>query len=253
MRLDPLWVALSTYSAIPVPQVPWTEKSTRHALCFFPAVGLLCGGGLWLWIWLCGRLGAESFFFAAGGAALPLLITGGIHMDGYMDTVDALASHQSKARKLEILKDPHCGAFAVIYFALWLLVHLGLLQALYRAGALLPLCPGFVLSRALSGLCALNLPNARKAGMLAAVTAHAGRREGNLVLGLTGLLALAAMVLLAPAAGSLAGGLALAWVFAYRKLTAKAFGGVTGDTAGFFLQMCELLLALGLWMGGLLV
>ena len=75
----------------------------KYALCFFPAVGVFCTGALWLWYALCCTLGVSGVLFAAVAAALPLLITGGIHMDGFMDTVDALSSHQSKERKLEIM------------------------------------------------------------------------------------------------------------------------------------------------------
>lgn len=45
---------------------------------------------------------------------LPILLTGGIHMDGFMDTMDALHSYQDRERKLEILKDSHVGAFACL-------------------------------------------------------------------------------------------------------------------------------------------
>ena len=47
---------------------------------------------------------------------IPLVITGGFHVDGFMDTVDAIRSYRSKEEKLEILKDPHIGSFAVIKF-----------------------------------------------------------------------------------------------------------------------------------------
>ena len=35
-------------------------------------------------------------------------------------------------------------------------------------------------------------------------------------------------------------------------LCALAFGGVTGDTSGFFLQMCELMMLFGAWIGSFL-
>ena len=113
--LESLGVALSTYSAIPVPQFQWNERNMKYAICFFPAVGLFCGAGLALWWWLAKTLEIGAVLFAAGAVALPILITGGIHMDGFMDTVDALSSHQTRERKLAILKDPNCGAFAVLY------------------------------------------------------------------------------------------------------------------------------------------
>ena len=45
---------------------------------------------------------------------IPILITGGFHIDGFMDTQDAINSYKPREKKLEILKDPHIGAFAVI-------------------------------------------------------------------------------------------------------------------------------------------
>ena len=50
----------------------------------------------------------------------------------------------------------------------------------------------------------------------------------------------------------LAAVLSVLWVFLYRRMVMRQFGGVTGDTAGFFLQVCELAVLLGIWMGGLL-
>lgn len=74
----------------------------------------------------------SMFLFASIAVCIPLLVTGGIHMDGYMDTVDALSSHQSVEKKLEILKDPNAGAFAVIYCGIYLLLSLGLFYQLGR-------------------------------------------------------------------------------------------------------------------------
>ena len=44
----------------------------------------------------------------------PFILTGMLHLDGYMDVCDALLSRRDKQEKLRILKDPHTGAFAVI-------------------------------------------------------------------------------------------------------------------------------------------
>ena len=62
-------------------------------------------------------------------ALLPLLVTGGIHLDGFLDVADARSSHQSRARKLEILKDSHVGAFAVIAMGCYLLLYTALWSA----------------------------------------------------------------------------------------------------------------------------
>ena len=59
-------------------------------------------------------LGCGLFLQAAGFTLLPVVVTGGIHLDGFGDTLDALASHAEPERKREILKDPRAGIFAVI-------------------------------------------------------------------------------------------------------------------------------------------
>ena len=250
--IESLWVALSTYSVIPAPQFSWEPRNMKYAICFFPAVGVLCGGVLYIWYILSTALGVSGAFFAAAAVCLPLLITGGIHMDGYMDTVDALSSHQTRERKLEIMKDPHCGAFAVIYCEIYLLAEFGLFHELYEAEQILVCCPVFVYSRGLSALCAVTMPNARKAGMLCAFTENTERIRAAAAMVMVSLLAAAAMVLSMSVSGAAGVILGLAAVLAYRTMALKQFGGATGDTSGFFLQMCELSVLAGVWGGGVL-
>ena len=56
----------------------------------------------------------EPFFLAVILTVIPVFVTGGIHVDGLLDTSDALSSWQERTRRLEILKDSHAGAFAII-------------------------------------------------------------------------------------------------------------------------------------------
>lgn len=252
--LESLFVALSTYSAIPVPQFEWNERNMKYSICFFPAVGVLCGLALWLWSLLCAWMELSGLLFAAVAVCIPLLISGGIHMDGYMDTIDALSSHQARERKLEIMKDPNCGAFAVIYCGIYLLLDLGLLYELYGQGAeaISLYCPVYVLSRSLSALCAVNLPNARKNGMLCAYTQNADRKKATAAMLLVAAAVGAVLLLLSPKMGSCILLAALLALLLYRRSAMKEFGGVTGDTSGFFLQLCELFCLLGALVGAYL-
>ena len=100
-------IAFSMFSALPMPRVEWKEKNMRWSLCAFPLVGAVIGGVCWFWVWLCGLLAFPAVLQAAGLCAVPVLLTGGIHLDGFADTHDALASHAEPARRREILKDPH--------------------------------------------------------------------------------------------------------------------------------------------------
>ena len=89
----------------------------RYSMCFFPWIGAVIGAIFWGWFRLSALLGISTLAFILISAALPLIITGGFHVDGFMDTMDALHSYQPRERKLEILKDSHIGAFSVIKLA----------------------------------------------------------------------------------------------------------------------------------------
>ena len=64
----------------------------------------------------------ETAFGIISFAVAMLLVNGGIHMDGFMDTIDALSSHKSRDDKIRILDDPHTGAFAIIYAIFYVLI-----------------------------------------------------------------------------------------------------------------------------------
>lgn len=250
--LETILVAISTYSAIPVPQFDWNEKNMKYAIGAFPIVGLFCGGALFFWNLAAERWKLSGVLFAAVAACLPLWLTGGIHMDGYMDTIDALASHQPRERKLEILKDPNCGAFAVQFAAVYLLLSFALYYELFLRNQILVCCPVYVLSRALSGFCAVIMPNARKKGMLCAYTEYTGKRTAGVILLTESVLSASALLFLSPVSGGAAVCAALLSTFYYRRLVMREFGGVTGDTSGFFLQICELFCLIGIWIGAVL-
>ena len=86
-------MAFALYSRIPVPPLDWESGARRYTLYAFPLVGLAVGGGLLLWTWLAGALGLGQLLWAAGMTAIPLLITGGIHLDGFCDVCDLSLIH----------------------------------------------------------------------------------------------------------------------------------------------------------------
>ena len=245
---------------IPMPAVEWTEERMRHVMCFFPFVGLAQGGVLGLWFYL----GLDVFALnpltaALITAAIPLLVTGGIHMDGFMDTMDAIHSYGEREKKLEILKDPHLGAFAVISLAVYLLLYLGVVNEYvqYLSGCegdfrfLLYVMPGlvFVMERAFSGLSVVTFPSAKKDGLAAGFARTAQKRTDRIVLAVWLVICLAVAAALGWRAGGLAGaavlslGLGLGQLLVfwwYYRMSLKEFGGITGDLAGCFLQVCEL-------------
>jgi adenosylcobinamide-GDP ribazoletransferase len=232
-------IAFGTYSKFPVPYFEWKEKDMKYSICFFPFVGVLLGAAEWLWFWICVNYGMGSLFKAAGAVIINILVTGGIHIDGYMDTMDALHSYQPVEKKLEILKDAHIGAFAVIMLSVLLLAYIGALPGIDFNNVPL-FASTFVFSRILSGLSVVLFKGAKKGGMLYAFSSSAQKKVVCISL---------VMELLFMAAGTI-------WIYKikavfvivamlivfiyYRYKSYKEFGGITGDLAGWFLCLSEM-------------
>ena len=233
------FIAISVYSKIPVPGFAWEEKDMKYIFCFFPWIGVLIGVCIYFWNYLCGVYHIGTLCRTAVEIAIPLFITGGIHVDGFMDTMDAIHSYSSKERKLEILKDAHIGAFAVIMLAAYGLALFGAFSEIEKDALLRIACCGFFLSRCLCGISAVSFPTAKRNGMLYtfADSSHKKIVRGSLFLqsavciGLMCFWSFPAGLIVAVAAVS-------AFAYYYYK-SRKEFGGITGDTAGYFVLLCE--------------
>ena len=232
--LQTIAVAFAMFSALPVPQFEWTPKNMRYALCAFPLIGLVCGG----LFCLCGALPLPAPARAAGFCLVPVWVTGGIHLDGYADTCDALSSYGDREKKLAILKDPHCGAFAVIRLCSYFAAYLALCACIrftWRAGLLWTLA--LVLERALSGLAVAAFPLAKNTGLAHTFATAADRTAVRNILDVLSIVLEIALLVLGGWALVLA---ALLCLWRYHAVACRQFGGITGDLAGWFLQKTEL-------------
>lgn len=240
-----LIIALAMYSKIPVPKTEWTADGMKYALCFFPVVGIV-EGLLFSVLWfLLARVGFGAMFQAAVLTAIPVLITGGIHVDGFLDTMDALSSWQPRERKLEILKDSHTGAFAIIGGILYFLLYAGGVSEVSNLQTAVMVGCGFVLSRILSGGSLSLLKSAKKDGLAYTFMSGAHKSRTRLALLLELLVVAGIMAYISPVTAIVMVVLAAAsWIY-YWKMSERQFGGITGDLAGFFLQICELLMLYG--------
>ena len=232
--------AFAMYSKIPMPVTDWDKENIKYMFCFFPFIGAVIG----LITWLAGYAGLycgyNGSFVAVVLTLIPVLVTGGIHVDGLLDTSDALSSWQSRERRLEILKDSNAGAFAVITAGIYFLTWYGAYSQMWRNGkALLIMAMGFMVSRCFSGISVVTFPKARKDGTVAEFSRKSEDITVRNVLVIYLAVLLALMVLVQPVLGILAFLGALAVFVWYHPLAMKFFGGITGDLAGFFLCTCE--------------
>lgn len=246
-----LITAIATYSKIPVPHIAWKEENLRYVLCFFPFVGAvigaavfgICYGAAYLTNYLIGQIAVIC--------VVPVLITGGIHLDGMIDTQDALCSYAPREKKLEILKDPHVGAFGVIHCVVYFILYA---------------CAAFALDLRGVGLVALSFTLSRALSAVSAVTWRSAKEEGSLYTLKKASAPIATIVISSVwAAAAISGMLAIDWfrgllcvagaVIAwgtYRFTAYRRFGGITGDLAGWFVQRCELFVVIAAAMGGLM-
>ena len=161
-----LFVAFSMYSAIPVPQVNWEKQTMRWALGFLPLIGVLIGAVCWGAWSLCGLIGLPNLLRGAILTLIPVLVTGGIHLDGLCDTCDALCSFGDREKRLDILKDPHVGAFGPLWLMAFLLAEVGCFAQIYDRPVLLPLaCTGFAFARTMGGRKVVAAPCAKDSGL----------------------------------------------------------------------------------------
>lgn len=245
--LKSLCAAFSVYSRIPVPSV---KPDTRYTLCFLPLVGAVVGALLVLWFYICSLADVNRMCFAAVAAVLPLLVTGGIHADGYIDTSDALSSYGTKEKMLEILKDPHVGAFGIIAAIAYYILFFGFMTEISTYGGAVTAAVGFVLSRSLCALEIMLMRGAKNSGMLHSVSSDANKPATVCVSALLTAACATAAVMLGAWSGILVILCQSALVLYYKFFVAKKIGGITGDTCGYFIQMSELLTVIAAAAGG---
>ncbi|ROM62639.1 adenosylcobinamide-GDP ribazoletransferase [Pseudomonas brassicacearum] len=232
----PFWIALQFLSSMPVrlPGMPEPEQLGR-SLLFYPMVGLLFGGLLWLLDAM--LLGAPLLLHAALLLTAWVLLSGGLHLDGLADSADAwLGGFGDRERTLLIMKDPRSGPIAVITLVLVLLLKFAALLALIEQGQSLVLLIVPVLGRgALLGLF-LTTPYVRAGGLGQALADHLPRRAGWQVL----LACALACVLVAGWTGAWMLVVAASVFIWLRQMMLRRLGGCTGDTAGALLELLEM-------------
>ncbi len=243
--INSFFIALSMYSRIPVPRVDWEKENMRYAMCFFPMIGVAIGAVMYLAGWLLDKATVGGLFRGVVFTLIPIIITGGIHMDGFMDTMDALGSWGDREKKLEILKDSHAGAFAILGMGCYLMWSVAVWSEL--PAEVLRVCGvSFVLSRALSGFSVVTFPAARNSGLLKMFQDGAQKKVVRITMCLYVAAAVIMMAVMnARAMTGAVTGVMIAFLY-YIVVSRKQFGGVTGDLAGFFLETAELAMFTGI-------
>lgn len=238
-----LWIygffmAWGMFLSIPCPIHIWNESARGQQLACFPFTGLIIGGIWVLLLFLLNMIQCPHTISAVLLSSTPLLLSGFIHIDGFMDVCDAVMSRRDLETRQRILKDSHCGAFAVICVVLYLLCSWSLLLSRRLDIAdMIPLAMIPVASRSCASLAVLTLRPMRTSQY---TNIGRDRRASFIIVpSLAFIASVAASVLIcglhgiAPAAAGVG-----YWLFAAHAF--RQLNGMNGDVSGFALTLGEL-------------
>jgi len=232
-------IALTFLTRLPLPapgQV--TKEEFSRSQYYYPLVGLVVG----LVLWLLNRLLFPYFSPLVTGAVLlgaGIILTGGIHLDGFMDSMDGLLSARSPERMLEIMKDSHVGAHATISVVSLLLLKFALLASIDPSmGYLLLITP--VISRWAFQIGVIWFPYARAEGL------GQGFHEAahKLIFLVEGLIILGLALYLLGLGGLIVFLAAIIFVLLFSWRISALLGGLTGDLYGAAIELTEVIVLL---------
>jgi adenosylcobinamide-GDP ribazoletransferase len=250
-----LIMGIQFFTSIPIPYaVPMDRDHIERAVRTLPVLGLLQGafyaGLLYLLLnWTPLSPLASAFFV---WLAL-ILVTGGIHLDGWMDASDAFFSFREKDKRLEIMKDPHMGAFGVLSVivllsARFLFIYEIVLHAVDTIYVLIMLIPFF--SKSMTGVLTIKVRAAKEDGLGTMFKKAAGRYT-LWFYPIYIAIVLAALWLVKPEA--IGGAVILVlmtglFILIAARKAVKWFGGITGDVLGASIEGVEVVLWMTLWL-----
>lgn len=213
----------------------WSAEASGRSVRFFPLVGACIGAALGAVAWAAGSWwsgGPPRAVLAIGLLVLETALTGGLHIDGLMDTADGLFSGRSREKMLEIMKDSRVGSFGVIAFTLLALTKYALYQEVPLAALPLACLVMPIAGRGAAIVPIVAYPYVRPEGLGRGFGQYAGK-SGLFVGGLLTLLLLSALGAQALWGGAAA--LAAACVLA--DYAARRLGGLTGDVYGAIIEI----------------
>jgi adenosylcobinamide-GDP ribazoletransferase len=210
------------------------------AVVAFPVVGALIGAVAAALAWML-AFAFPAGVAAVGAVAVELIVTGGLHVDGLVDTFDSFGG-KTRERALEIMRDHSIGAYGAAAIAIDLVCKTVVIAALVeRPGGLWVLVAAGAVSRATAAVLGTVLPYARSSGGSGGVLSDHGRPALAVCAAILGLAIAAASAgvrgLVAYVAAAAAAGL---WAWRCRR----RLGGMTGDTLGASVEMTVMVVLL---------
>ncbi|MBM3236968.1 adenosylcobinamide-GDP ribazoletransferase [Candidatus Poribacteria bacterium] len=231
-------IALTFLTRLPAP-IPKniTAEEMGKSSALFPLVGLILGGILVGFNWLMGHIWTSSFAINVILLVSLIGLTGGLHLDGLMDTCDGIFSGRSRERMLEIMKDSSVGAFGILGAICVLLLKLAFLNEIDDAQKWKALLLAPTFGRWSMSFVLVAFPYARQEGMGSAFADFANVK--CLILA-SSLLVVTFVIVLQWRVGFIMPLLVISAYVLALSISAK-LGGLTGDTYGAICEFMEMI------------
>lgn len=233
-------MALSMFTILPVPYKVWKDEAVRHMMKLYPLVGIFVGVINYVVFRLTDYFNLSTILISALTMVTPFIITGMLHLDGFMDVCDALLSRRDKKEKIRILKDPNTGAFSVISLGILFIIDFAATYTLVENKAnIIGIIIIPIISRSLIGIMLLK-KEAMKESSLGSYFKKGTTKVDILILYIFLIIASGLFVLLGIKFILVPLAMIIIAILSVEK-SIKELGGISGDIAGYGLVLSEVL------------
>lgn len=217
-----------------IKETEWSNIRFGNSVSYFPLVGAIIGL-LLAGIYYLGNMYLSRHFLCALLIVAEIVITGGLHCDGYMDTADGVFSGRGREKMLEIMKDSRVGSNGVVAFVMLVLMKWSLYLDMSHKFMLITLYSAPIIGRLAMVMVIVCFPYARPEGLGKLFKEYTSYKTLIIATGIGVLLLLLINKLMLISA---IGSIFFAYLFA-KNVSAK-LGGLTGDVYGATTELTEL-------------
>ena len=233
-------MALSMFTILPVPYKVWKDEAVRHIMKLYPLVGIFVGVINYVFFRLTDYFNLSTILISALTMVTPFIITGMLHLDGFMDVCDALLSRRDKKEKVRILKDPNTGAFSVISLGILFIIDFASTYTLVEnRTSIIGIIIIPIISRSLMGSMLLK-KEAMKESSLGSYFKKGTTKVDILILYIFLIIASGLFMLLGIKFILVPLAMIIIAILSVEK-SIKELGGISGDIAGYGLVLSEVL------------
>lgn len=243
-------MALNMFTILPTPYVEWDDEGVKNMMKFYPIIGLIVGA-LWGMVYfLLDFFHCPIVLKSVLIMIVPFVVTGMLHLDGFMDVCDAILSRRDREEKLRILKDSRTGAFSVISLIILFFLQFGGVYSIVEKNInfyLLIIIP--IVSRSVVAYFLLSRKTIKESTLGSYFKKGTNIKDRIIMIISLLIMSIISFVLLKWYGILLVILVVLAVTWAVEKCK-KEFGGISGDVAGFALVIGEVLgiLTLGIML-----